>query len=94
MWHFLMGIVILLFVIEFIRIIVELTKLGDVKKVKCKECSGLIDSSYLKCDLCGTFLEIKSKKLGKFSSYAEKLFERKLHRVIKKINFWNGDYHK
>jgi hypothetical protein len=92
MWQFLMAIVILLFVIEFIRIIVELFRLGSVKKVKCKGCSGLIDSSYLKCGLCGTFLEIKTKKLNKFSSYVEKLSERKLDRVIKKINFWNGDY--
>jgi hypothetical protein len=92
MWQLLMAIVILLFSMEFIRIIVELFKLGAVKKVKCKACSGQIDSSYLKCDLCGTFLEIKTKKLNKFSSYVEKLSERKLHRVIKKINFWNGDY--
>jgi hypothetical protein len=92
MWQLLMAMVILFFTIEFIRIIVELFKLGSVKKVKCKECSGIIDSSILKCDLCGTFLEIKSKNLDKFSSFVEKLFERKLHRVIKKINFWNGDY--
>lgn len=92
MWQFLMAIVIVIFAIEFIRIIVELFTLGAVKKVKCKGCSGQIESSFLKCHLCGTFLEINSKKLNKFSSYVEKLSERKLNRVIKKINFWNGDY--
>jgi hypothetical protein len=92
MWQILMAIVILLFTIEFIRIIVQLFKLGVVKKTKCKACSGEIDSSLLKCNLCGSFLEINSEKINKFFSYVEKLSERKLHRVIKKINFWHGDY--
>jgi Holliday junction resolvase-like predicted endonuclease len=92
MWQLLMAIVILLFSIEFIRIIVQLLTLGKVKKTKCKACLGEIDSSLLICNVCGTFLEVKSEKLNKFSSYVEKLSERKLHRVIKKINFWHGDY--
>lgn len=92
MWQLLMGIVILLFTIEFIRIIVKLVTLEVVKKTKCKACTGEIDSSLLKCNLCGTFLDVKSEKLNKFSSYVEKLSERKLHRVIKKINFWHDDY--
>jgi Holliday junction resolvase-like predicted endonuclease len=92
MWQILMAIVILLFAIEFIRIIVQLLTLGVVKKTNCKACSGEIDSSLLKCNLCGTFLEVKSEKINKFSSYVEKISERKLHRVIKKINFWHGDY--
>ncbi|HYK72351.1 MAG TPA: hypothetical protein VEV44_04320, partial [Pseudoneobacillus sp.] len=91
MLHLLIGIILLIFAIDFIKILVELFTIGTEKTVKCKACSGQITSSSLKCHLCGTFQEKKWKKLNKISSYVEKLWERKMVRVIKKTNFWNGN---
>jgi hypothetical protein len=85
-------VLILIFSFEFGRIIIGLFKVGTTRVIKCKVCLDPMDSSSLKCSNCGSFTEIKRQKLNRFFSYIENLGERKKHRVIKKTNFWHGEF--
>ncbi|MFD2442516.1 hypothetical protein ACFSO7_00655 [Bacillus sp. CGMCC 1.16607] len=89
--NLILGIIICLyFIYEIVKVVFGLLTIGSMKKIKCKECFKQIDSSLIKCNVCGTFLDKKWKKQLKVMSYLENRHHVRMNNYIKRNNFFKG----
>jgi hypothetical protein len=77
-------------VFDFIKVLFGLAFFGRSKKMNCLVCSHEVDSTLIKCDSCGAFLENKPFKQWWFLTYLENRHHRRMTNYVKKNNFWNG----
>lgn len=56
------------------------------RKIKCSGCSKKIDASLLKCNHCGTFIDLYSGKKYKGMGYMERNVDSSIQETLKKTD--------